>query len=132
MISDYHPFHLNLLKVAYNNLLRHDPFDQNQLSENDAEFRHQLDALVDAMEQQRGDYIESGQEILSRLVRHYPELVPLVPRDLFWYFGGECLHYMPDDEIEIFQQLDEERHAAESENRPFNYEETRARILGLH
>jgi len=132
MISDYHPFHLNLLKVAYNNLLRYEPFCHAELSENDTQFQHQLTGLVEAVEQQRGDYIESGQQILSRLVRHYPELVPLVPRDLFWFFGGECLHYMPDEEIEIFQQLDEARHAAESEGRAFNYEETRARILGLH
>ncbi|MFC6669192.1 PA2817 family protein [Marinobacterium aestuariivivens] len=132
MISDYHPFHLNLLKVAYNNLLRQEPFCHEELSENDAQFQRQLTDLVQAVEQQSGDYIESGQQILSRLVRHYPELVPLLPRDLFWYFGGECLHFMPDDEIEIFQRLDEQRYEAESAGEPFHYEEARAHILGLH
>jgi len=132
MIADYHQFHLNLLKIASNNLLRQAPFNQDELPENELEFQQQLIALVADLEQQRGDYIESGQQILARLVRHYPDLVPLVPRDLFWLFGGELLHFMPDDEIEIFQQLDEERYAAEAAGEPFNYEEARARILGLH
>ena len=132
MIADYHQFHLNLLKIASNNLLRQAPFNQDELPENELEFQQQLIALVGDLEHQRGDYIESGQHILARLVRHYPDLVPLVPRDLFWLFGGELLHFMPDDEIEIFQQLDEERYAAEAAGEPFHYEEARARMLGLH
>lgn len=132
MIADYHQFHLNLLKVAYNNLLRHDPFCHDDLPSEEAEFRRRLSDLVVDVEKQRGDYIESGQQILARLVRLYPELVPLLPRDLFWFFGGECLHFMPDDEIAMFQRLDEDRHAAESAGEPFNYEEARARALRLH
>ncbi len=131
MIADYHQFQLNLLKVASNNLLRQAPFNQEALGENEIEFQQQLIALVADLEHKRGDYIESGQQILARLVRHYPDLVPLVPRDLFWLFGGELLHFMPDDEIEIFQQLDEQRYAAESADEAFNYEESRARLLGL-
>ncbi len=132
MIADYHPFHLNMLKVACNNLLRQAPFSQDELPENEAQFQQQLITLVADVEHQRGDYIESGQQILARLVRHYPDLVPLVPRDLFWYFGGELLHFMPDDEIEIFQQLDELRYEAQISGETFNYEEARARLLGLH
>lgn len=132
MIADYHQFQLNLLKVASNNLLRQAPFNLEELGENEIEFQQQLIALVADLEHMRGDYIESGQQILSRLVRHYPDLVPLVPRDLFWLFGGELLHFMPDDEIEIFQQLDEERYAAETAGESFNYEESRARLLGLN
>ncbi len=131
MIADHFQFHLNLLKVASNNLLRHAPFNQAELAENEAEFQQQLMQLVSDMEQQRGDYIESGQQILARLVRHYPDLVPLVPRDLFWLFGGELLHFMPDDEIDVFQQLDELRHEAQTAGETFNYEEVRARLLGL-
>jgi hypothetical protein len=131
MIADYFQFHLNLLKVASNNLLRHAPFNQAELPENEAEFQQQLIQLVADMEQQRGDYIESGQQILARLVRHYPDLVPLVPRDLFWLFGGELLHFMPDDEIAIFQQLDELRHDAQMAGDGFNYEQERARLLDL-
>nr|WP_067285843.1 PA2817 family protein [Marinobacterium profundum] len=132
MIADYYQFQINLLKVASNNLLRQAPFNLEELGENEIEFQQQLIALVEDLEHQRGDYIESGQQILSRLVRHYPDLVPLVPRDLFWLFGGELLHFMPDDEIEIFQQLDEQRYEAETAGKAFNYEESRARLLGLN
>ena len=56
----------------------------------------------------------------------------ILPRDLLWFFGGDCLHYMPDEEISLFQQLDEQRQAAQETQTPFSYEQARLAILGLH
>ncbi|WP_202410214.1 PA2817 family protein [Pseudomaricurvus sp. HS19] len=95
-------------------------------------------ALIDTLatlaqsESQSEEFRSSGQWAITRIVSAYPALTPQLPRDLFWLFGGECLHYMPDDEIERFQQLDERRFAAGDDNTEFDYEKERAAILGLH
>jgi hypothetical protein len=36
-------------------------------------------------------------------------MTPLFPRDVLYLLGGECLHYMPDEEISAYQELDELR-----------------------
>lgn len=76
------------------------------------------------------DHFEQGQWLISQTVANYPHITPLVPRDLFWYFGGDCLHFMPDEEISKFQQLDEICH--ESDQQAINYQEERSKIFGLH
>jgi hypothetical protein len=58
--------------------------------------------------------------------------MPILPRDLLWFFGGDCLHYMPDEEIRIFQELDEQRENAKENNEIFSYENARLRSMGLH
>ena len=132
MAHSYHAFHLNLIKVAYNNLLQHAPFEDAVTDSNEAEFIARLEKLIAGMEEEKTD-LGLGQELLSRIPLSYTELVPLIPRDLFWFFGGDCLHYMPDHEIETYQQLDEMRYEAESNNdKDFNYEAARNRVLGLH
>lgn len=52
---------------------------------------------------------EDGPGLVTRLFTTYPDFAPSFPRDLLWFFGGDCLHYMPDDEIAVFQQLDDLR-----------------------
>lgn len=56
--------------------------------------------------------LDQGAALLHRLMTAAPGLAALVPRDLLWYLGGECLHFMPDDEIERFSDLDEQRRQA--------------------
>ncbi len=130
MQKAYQDFHLNLLKLAYNNLSRHAPFDDPEDS-TAVELLDQWQQLVDSFAQQVD--LSLGQTLLERIAITYTDLMPLVPRDLFWFFGGSCLHFMPDDEIQRYQQLDELRFEAEEQgNTDFNYEQARARILGLH
>lgn len=62
-----------------------------------------------------------GQELICQVFHRYPQVAHLVPRDLLWFFGGDCLHYMPDDEISLFQELDERRHQAELDGAPFDW-----------
>lgn len=132
MSLDYRSFHLNLLSHTYNNLLQNAPFNLADMSTQDEEFLQGMNALIDLGHAGAPEFFEQGQILLCTLVRNYPDLVPLVARDLFWYLGGECLHHMPDEEIEKFQRLEEMRYEAESEGREFNYEKERALILGYH
>ena len=65
--------------------------------------------------------IAQGQEIMSQVFHRYPQIAHLVPRDLLWYFGGDCLHFMPDEEIEMFQILEERRYEAEQQGKAFDW-----------
>jgi hypothetical protein len=38
-----------------------------------------------------------------------------------WFFGGDCLHFMPDEEIQLYQQLDERRFAVEETGEDFDW-----------
>jgi len=54
------------------------------------------------------DPIESqylGQDILTQVISRYPQIAHLIPRDLLWFFAGDCLHYLSDEEIDLYQAL---------------------------
>ncbi|MEZ5573292.1 MAG: PA2817 family protein [Halioglobus sp.] len=72
-----------------------------------------------------------GPELTARLFDTYPEFAPTFPRQLLWFFGGDCLHYMADEEIGQFQQLEELRLAAASRGETFNWQASRAKLLNL-
>ena len=131
MSNSYVSFHIDLLKQTYNLVIQFMPFASQELGEDEQSFLEQFTALIEAIEQQSEDVLEQGQALLTRWIRNHPELVPIIPRDLLWYFGGDCLHYMPDEEIDKFQLLDEKRHLAESEGKDFEYARERAVILEL-
>src|SRR5690554_6293947 len=46
-----------------------------------------------------------GQELVSQVFQCYHQIAHQVRRDLLWFFGGECLHFMTDDEISKYQWL---------------------------
>lgn len=97
------------------------PFnDVTKLEETDSDFWKKLNQLEQADNLTNDDF-EIGQAVLCRIVSHFPQLMTHTARDLFWFFGGDCLHFMPDDEIAFFQQLDERRYECESEKQPFDY-----------
>ena len=86
------------------------PFIEDDCDEQHLAFLRRLEALP---QQQGNEYAEEGQALMYQSIAAYPHLTPLLPRDLLWHFGGDCLHFMPDEEIDRFQQLDEQRHEAE-------------------
>ena len=48
-----------------------------------------------------------GRDLIERIIRNAPQYGHLIPRDLFWFLGGECLHYLGDEELTIYQQLED-------------------------
>lgn len=68
-------------------------------------------------------YYENGQQLLCRIIGGFPQLTQHIPRPLLWFFGGDCLHYMPDEEIELYQQLDEARAKADESGEKFDFAE---------
>lgn len=75
--------------------------------------------------------MDEAPALLGRLLTTAPQVIELLPRDLLWYLGGDCLHFMPDDEIDRYTRLDEQRREALVRNETFNWREARAAMLGL-
>ena len=68
---------------------------------------------------------------MTRLFSGCPQLAPTFPRELLWFLGGDCLHYMPDEELDVFQQLDEMRAEAAKRSECLDYQKARANLLKL-
>ena len=78
-----------------------------------------------------GDLYTEGPTLVTRLFTTHPDFAPTFPRELLWFFGGECLHFMPDDEIELHQQLDELRAAAAAAGEQLDLRAARSKLLKL-
>ncbi|NVK37933.1 MAG: hypothetical protein HWE18_08420 [Gammaproteobacteria bacterium] len=105
----YNPHHhtLILLKDFHQSLQQGFPFNQDPLGEDEASFIEQLSQLITDLESHHADAVFEGQEWLTRLFRNYPGFAPHLGREVLWYFGGDALHFMPDEEIAKFQQLED-------------------------
>ncbi len=78
-----------------------------------------------------GRIMDDAPALVGRLFTTAPGLAQNFPRDLLWYLGGECLHYMPDDEIERYGALDDQRRDHAARGADFNWREARAASLKL-
>ena len=78
-----------------------------------------------------GDLYGEGASLVSRLFTGFPDVAPLLPRDLLWFFGGECLHFMPDAEIEAYQRLEQQRLQAAARGERLDLRAARANLLKL-
>ncbi|MCB1703144.1 MAG: hypothetical protein KDI14_20230 [Halioglobus sp.] len=77
------------------------------------------------------DLYGEAAPLIDRLFTTYPDFAPTFPRDLLWFFGGDCLHFMPDEEIALHQQLDEKRSQAASAGEIIDLQAARAKLLNL-
>lgn len=91
------------------------------LDDSHAMFLERYDELLRDLPRDPEGSLYLGQELISQVFHRYPQIAHLVPRDLLWFFGGDCLHFMPDEEIELFQRLDERRFEAEENDEPFDW-----------
>lgn len=78
-----------------------------------------------------GDLYSEGPALVTRLFTTYPDFAPTFPRELLWFFGGECLHFMPDEEIELHQRLEELRTAAAAAGEQLDLRAARSKLLKL-
>ena len=75
------------------------------------------------------DIYTDGPMAVSRLFTTYPDFAPTFPRELLWFLGGECLHYLADEEIAVFQQLDELRREAVTQGEVLDFQAARAKLM---
>lgn len=67
-----------------------------------------LERLLEQLQQLAPDYEQQGRDVLLRLQSQWPDLWREVDRELLWFFGGDCLHFLSDEEIQGFQERDDE------------------------
>jgi hypothetical protein len=70
------------------------------------------------------DFDESqylGQDILCQVIERYPQIAHVVPRDLLWFFGGSCFNFLADEELDMYEVLEERRFEAEENGEPFDW-----------
>ena len=108
------------------------PFNQQDVPEEDVSFHEQLKSIISSLENPAEDAIFDGQAWISRLFRNYPSLAPHMGREVLWYFGGEALHFMPDEEISKFQQLDEALQTSLEQGTELDYLALKSKLFSQH
>lgn len=107
------------------------PFTIDNCNEVDADFLTKLEALS-LYTKIDDDFAFLGQNLIGRIVANYPHITPQVNRDLFWFFGGDCLHYMTDDEIQNYQKLDELLYVKEHSKEDIDFNHLKAIAFNMH
>lgn len=101
-------------------IAEHAPFNQPDLAEEELDFLEKWDDLIKHIQDNTHDYSFEAQEILSRFIRCYANLVPLIKRELLWFVGGECLHFLGDEEITLYQQLEDHLYELDTQNQSYD------------
>ena len=106
-------FIISRLQNLQQRFQEHDPFDRSELAEEEQDFINKWEELITSGDQAKPELLFDAQELLSRFIRCYPNLVPLMHRELLYFVGGECLHFLGDEELGFYQQIDEQLYDAE-------------------
>ncbi|GGI97047.1 PA2817 family protein [Halopseudomonas pertucinogena] len=125
----YHRYHLALLTSLYDTLRAQSVLMAQVPEESNLLFLERFEELIAQLEAGDQDALYSGQEVICQVITRYPQVAHLIPRDLLWYFGGDCLHYMPDEEIAQYQLLDEHQAEAEARGEEFDWEQARQLLM---
>lgn len=125
----YHRYHLALLTSLFDTLRAQTVLMAQVPEESNELFLERFEELITQLEAGDQDALYSGQEIICQVISRYPQVAHLIPRDLVWYFGGDCLHFMPDEEIAQYQLLDEHMAEATARGEEFNWEQARQLLM---
>lgn len=125
----YHRYHLALLNSLFDTLRAQSVLLAQVPEESSILFLERFEELVKQLEAGDQDALYNGQDIICQIITRYPQIAHMIPRDLLWYFGGDCLHYMPDEEIAQYQLLDEHQAEATARGEEFNWEQARQLLM---
>ncbi|AYG44096.1 dehydrogenase [Pseudomonas sp. Leaf58] len=120
MATPHLEYHLQLLQHLRTILVAVAEAEQVP-EESHALFLERFDELLNLLPQDPLHSQYLGQDLICQVIQRYPQIAHLVPRDLLWFFGGDCLHFMPDEELNLYQQLEERRYEAEQNGEPFDW-----------
>lgn len=120
MANPHLDYHLQLLQHLRTILVALGEAEQVP-EESHSLFLERFDELLTQLEQDPLASQYLGQDLICQVIQRYPQIAHLVPRDLLWFFGGDCLHFMPDEELELYQQLEERRYDAEQNGEAFDW-----------
>src|SRR5690606_2115924 len=125
----YHCYHLALLTHLFDTLRAQTVLMAQGPEVGNGQCRERFQELIAHLEAGYPGALYSGQQIICQVISRYPQVAHLIPRDLLWYFGGDCLHFMPDEEIAQYQLLDEHMAEATARGEEFNWEQARQLLM---
>ena len=131
MTTPYQRYNLQLLEHLRTILVALENAEQVP-EESHALFLERFDELLSLLPQDPLHSQYLGQDLLCQVIQRYPQIAHLVPRDLLWFFGGDCLHYMPDEELDLYQQLEERRYEAEQSGEAFDWHQQKRLMSQAH
>ena len=118
--------HIHLLQQVHERLSKAQSQAGGIISD---EILHQLTQVIDQLTQHTDSGYTQGQDWITHIFNHLPQLSPAIDRDLLWFFGGDCLHFLTDDENDLFQQIDEIEAQHEQEQKPFDRQSAKDLLL---
>ena len=68
---------------------------------------HQLEQIIDQLTQHSDAAWQDAASWLANTMSIAPQIAPMIDRELLWFFGGDCLHFLTDEEIARFQQQED-------------------------
>lgn len=127
---NYTQFHHHLIQALQTHIVQQPPFTDDTLDELHEMFLTKLEQVV------QDPYVEEdgmllGSWVITTIINRYPHITPSVPRDLLWFFGSDCMHFLGDEEVEQFQKLQDQLYEAGDPD-TVNYETLRNNALKLH
>ena len=125
----YHRYHLALLTSLYDTLRAQSVLLAQVPEESSILFLERFEELLAQLDAGDQDALYNGQDIICQIITRYPQISHMIPRDVLWYFGGDCLHFMPDEEIAQYQLLDEHQAEATARGEEFNWEQARQLLM---
>nr|WP_314478877.1 PA2817 family protein [uncultured Pseudomonas sp.] len=130
MVNPHLEYHLQLLHHLRTILVALSEAEQVP-EESHALFLDRFDELLSLLSRDPLQSQYLGQDLMCQVIQRYPQIAHLVPRDLLWFFGGDCLHFMPDQELDMYQQLEERRYEAEQSDEHFDWHAQKAQLSAL-
>lgn len=109
-------FIFNAFQELKTRIADHPPFNLATKNEEEVDFLEKFDFVLSSIQKKEVDYSFQAQDVLTQFIRCYANLVPLIRRELLWFIGGECLHYLGDEEFQLFQELEERLYQLEQQN----------------
>ena len=100
---------LSSLRALNGLALRHPMLLPEVRDETGERFLARFECLLEGLMRGSTDYEFDGREVITTVQLHYPELWAALDRRLLWFFGGDCLHFLDDEEIDAFQREDDAR-----------------------
>lgn len=116
-----------LINALHQQCIQLAPFNSDQMNDTDQSFIDKLHHL--SKQNSVGeDHYELGQQLVGQVIANYPHITPLINRDLLWLLGGDALHYLSDDEISLYQQIEDQLY----EQGDGDFKSIKASLLSLH
>jgi hypothetical protein len=91
----------------------------------------QVEQLLEALNNDQ-DYAFIGQDLISHIFTMHPNIAHIIPRDLIWLLGGPCLHYMSDEELDKYNELDQKRFQADQDGEEFDWVQQKSAVFKMH